>query len=134
MWVKHINVPDDEITMAAVRSQGAGGQNVNKVSTAIHLRFDIMSSSLPEAVKMRLLELGDQRVSSEGVFIVKSQRHRSQQGNRAEARQRLSDFIERGLKVSKPRVKTRPTRASQRRRLDAKSRRGELKRSRQIKE
>jgi len=131
MWVKHLFVPDDEVVMTAVRSQGAGGQNVNKVATAIHLKFDIVASSLPEEVKQRLLSLNDQRVSKDGVFVIKAQETRSQLKNREQAMLRLQSFIEQALKTSKPRKKTLPTRASQEKRLSTKSKQGELKKSRQ---
>jgi ribosome-associated protein len=131
MWVKHLFIPDDEVVMTAVRSQGAGGQNVNKVSTAIHLKFDIVASSLPEEVKQRLLSLNDQRVSKEGVFILKAQETRSQLQNKEQAMMRLQSFIEQALKISKPRKKTQPTRASKQKRLSTKSKQGELKKSRQ---
>jgi len=131
MWVKHLFIPDDEVVMTAVRSQGAGGQNVNKVATAIHLKFDIVASSLPEEVKQRLLSLNDQRVSKDGVFVMKAQETRSQLKNREQAMLRLQSFIEQALKTSKPRKKTLPTRASQEKRLSTKSKQGELKKSRQ---
>jgi len=131
MWVKHLFVPDDEVVMTAVRSQGAGGQNVNKVATAIHLKFDIVASSLPEEVKQRLLSLNDQRVSKDGVFVIKAQETRSQLKNREQAMLRLQSFIEQALKTSKPRKKTLPTRTSQEKRLSTKSKQGELKKSRQ---
>jgi ribosome-associated protein len=131
MWIKHLFIPDDEVVMTAVRSQGAGGQNVNKVSTAIHLKFDIVASSLPEEVKQRLLALSDQRVSKEGVFIIKSQETRSQLKNKDLAMMRLHSFIEQALKTAKPRRKTRPTKGSQEKRLSTKTRQGELKKSRQ---
>lgn len=127
---KHINIPNDEIIMSAVRSQGAGGQNVNKVSTAIHLRFDIISSSLPIAVKQRLLMLNDQRVTKEGVFVIKSQQTRSQLQNKEQALSRLKLFIEQAFSRRKVRKKTRPTKASKLKRLNTKSKRGELKKSR----
>lgn len=126
-----LRIPMSEIDMKAVRAQGAGGQNVNKVATAIQLRFDIAASpSLPEALRKRLLASGDQRISSDGVLVIKSQESRSQERNRQAALRRLVDLLVAAGRKQKPRIPTKPGRKAKARRLDAKSRRGELKKSR----
>lgn len=122
-----IALPEHEITWNAVRAQGSGGQNVNKVSSAIHLRFDVRASSLPEEIKSRVLALRDQRISSDGVVIIKAQRFRTQEKNRADALDRLRELILSAMKKPKKRVPTKPTRGSKERRLKSKSHRGKVK-------
>ena len=125
-----IAIDEAEVDISAIRAQGAGGQNVNKVSSAIHLRFDIPASSLPEDLKERLLALRDKRITAEGVLVIKAQSHRTQDMNRLDAYARLQDIVQSVALPPKPRRATRPTRASKERRLQAKSQRSAIKEQR----
>ncbi len=123
----NVTIPETELEFSAIRAQGSGGQNVNKVSSAIHLRFDIAASSLPEFYKQRLLGWNDQRISKDGIIVIKAQQYRTQEKNRDDALTRLKELILTATAVKKTRKPTRPTIASKKRRLDNKTRHGRTK-------
>jgi ribosome-associated protein len=127
---KTVTIPAREIEMSAVRSQGAGGQNVNKVATAIHLRFEIGNSSLPDVYKQRLLKSSDRRITQDGVVIIKAQEYRTQEQNRESALKRLQKLIKSAVIVPKRRKRSKPSRTQEQKRLDSKSKRGKIKASR----
>ena len=124
---RQVTIPISEVEISAIRAQGAGGQNVNKVSSAVHLRFNIATSSLPDVYKERLLMLNDRRITKEGVVVIKAQQHRSQEKNREEELNRLQKLVKSVASTRKKRKPTKPTRSSQKKRLDRKIKRGRVK-------
>jgi len=122
-----ISIPEQELDFSAIRAQGPGGQNVNKVSSAVHLRFDVAASSLPEAVKQRILRQRDRRLSSDGVIVIKAQQYRSQEKNKNDAMQRLREILLKALVRPKVRKPTKPSRTARKKRMDSKTRRGHVK-------
>ena len=129
---ERISLADEEITLSAIRAQGAGGQNVNKVSSAIHLRFDINASSLPDPVKERLLKSSDQRITASGVVVIKAQNYRTQEKNRAEAIERLRELVLEATRTRRKRIPTRPSRGAQEKRLESKKKRASIKKLRNV--